>query len=96
MIRNALSHNGRKTATMMVIALLSAGCESPKPIVPIQPVTIKAETFCQVMRKLHPPDGIPTWDTVDSRDTIDYNRRLEAAVVKKCLASRRKPSTPTS
>ena len=63
-----------------------AACESPQAAVPVQRVTIKSDSFCQVMRRLHPPDGIPTWDTVDSPETIDYNRRLEAVVVKKCLA----------
>jgi len=74
---------------LLVIAIVSTGCESaPKPEVPVQAVSIKADTFCPVMRKLRPPDGIPTWDTADSQETIDYNRRLEAVVVKKCLASR--------
>ena len=82
------------------IALISAGCElAPKPAVPVQPVSIKADTFCPVMRRLHPPHGIPTWDiAVDSAETVDYNRRLEAVVVKKCLPSRKpvKSNQPTS
>ena len=73
-----------------------AGCElAPKPEVPVQRVTIKSDSFCQVMRKLNPPSGIPTWDVVDSRETSDSVRRLESAVVKKCLASRQ-PTKPTS
>lgn len=76
-----------RSLACIAVAIALAGCESPKPTVPIQPVTIKAETFCAVMRRLHPPHGIPTWDVSDSRETLDYNRRLEGAVVKKCLAS---------
>jgi hypothetical protein len=75
--------------------LLLAGCESPKAAVPIQAVSIKADNFCPVMRRLRPPDGIPTWDLTDSQETIDYNRRLEAVVVKKCLASRPRTQKPT-
>lgn len=76
-----------RSLACIAAAIALSGCESPKPTVPIQPVTIKAETFCAVMRRLRPPHGIPTWDVSDSRETIDYNRRLEGAVVKKCRAS---------
>jgi hypothetical protein len=65
-----------------------AGCASPAPKTPIQPVSIKADSFCSVMRRLYPPDGISTWDTVDSAETIEHNRRLEAAVAKKCGVKR--------
>ena len=80
----------------LVLSGLLAGCVSPQVAVPVQAVSIKADTFCPVMRKLRPPDGIPTWDVADSQETIEYNRRLEAVVVKKCLASRSPASKPTS
>ena len=81
---------------LWVIAMISAGCATEtKPAVPVQAVSIKADNFCPVMRRLRPPDGIPTWDLTDSQETIEYNRRLEAAVVAKCLASR-PSSTPRS
>ena len=73
---------------IVMACLLLAGCETPQAAVPVQAVSIKADNFCPVMRRLRPPDGIPTWDVTDSKETIDYNRRLEAAVVAKCLASR--------
>lgn len=81
--------------SLLVIAVSGAlaACESPQTAVPVQPVSIKADNFCPVMRRLRPPDGIPTWDVLDSQQTIDYVRKLEAIVVKKCLPSR---STPTS
>lgn len=74
--------------TLCAMGYMLAGCASPQAEVPVQAVTIKADNFCPVMRRLRPPDGIPTWDVLDSQETIDYNRRLEAVVVKKCLASR--------
>lgn len=69
---------------LVALSVGLAACESPQAAVPVQPVSIKADTFCPVMRRLNPPDGIPTWDVTDSKETIDYNRRLEAAVLRKC------------
>jgi len=77
-----------KILTLILLGTTLVGCASPQAAVPVQPVSIKADNFCPVMRRLRPPDGIPTWDLTDSKETIDYNRRLEAVVVKKCLASR--------
>ena len=72
----------------LAISAFSTGCElAPKPDVPVQPVSIKADTFCPVMRRLNPPDGIPTWDVTDTKETIEYNRQLEAAVRAKCLTT---------
>lgn len=78
-----------------VIVIASTGCSATSPPnVPVQPVTIKSDSFCPVMRRLHPPHGIPTWDiAVDSAETVDYARKLEAVVVKKCLASQPKPTS---
>lgn len=80
---------------LLVIVVASTGCSAvPKPDVPVQPVTIKSDSFCPVMRRIHPPHGIPTWDiAVDSPETVDYARKLEAVVVKKCLASQPKPTS---
>ncbi len=84
---------------LWVVSVISTGCAvDSKPAVPVQPVSIKADTFCPVMRRLHPPHGIPTWDiAVDSAETVDYARKLEAVVVQKCLPARSpvkpKPST---
>jgi hypothetical protein len=82
-----------KILTLILLSAALAGCASPQEAVPVQAVSIKADNFCPVMRRLRPPDGIPTWDVLDSQQTIDYVRKLEAIVVKKCLPSR---STPTS
>src|SRR5690606_9875734 len=80
MISNGLPRNLGNIALFGVIAAFTAGCESaPKPPVKAQPVSIKADSFCSVMKRLNPPDGIPTWDTTDTKETIDYNRRVEAA-----------------
>jgi hypothetical protein len=70
---------------LMALSAILAACESPQTAVPVQGVSIKADTFCPGMRRLRPPDGIPTWDLTDSQETVDYNRKLEAVVVKKCL-----------
>lgn len=80
---------------LLITAIASTGCSAvPTPDVPVQPVTIKSDSFCPVMRRLHPPHGIPTWDiAVDSAETVDYARKLEAVVVKKCLASQPKPTS---
>jgi hypothetical protein len=85
---------------LWVISIISAGCATEtKPEVPVQSVSIKSDSFCSVMRRLHPPHGIPTWDiAVDSAETVDYARKLEAVVVKKCLPPRKsvKSNQPTS
>lgn len=73
-----------RTLTLILLSATLVGCASPQAAVPVQSVTIKADNFCPVMRRLRPPDGIPTWDVTDSQETIDYNRRLEAVVIRKC------------
>lgn len=83
----------------LVFAFVASGCATEtKPDVPVQGVTIKSDSFCSVMRRLHPPHGIPTWDiAVDSAESVDYARKLEAVVVKKCLPrSPVKPNQSTS
>ena len=79
-------------ATLCLGAAL-AGCEAGKATdVPVQPVTIKGDSFCDVMKGVLPPSGKPTWDIVDSKQTIRDARRVGAAVDKRCSV---KPS-PTS
>lgn len=71
-----------------IILVVSTGCAQdppPVPVVPVQPVTIKAESFCLVMRRVLPSSkGYPVWDITDSRETIDSARRLEAAFKRRC------------
>lgn len=81
-------------AAAVTITLL-AGCASPAPVQP-QKVAIKADSFCHVMRRLNPPHGVPTWDTADSKETIEGNRRIEAAVAQKCRVTKPTHNQPTS
>lgn len=92
----ALCDVPRILAAASTTAVIAAGCASPEPKAPVQPVSIKADSFCPVMRRLNPPDGIPTWDTTDTNKTIEYVRRVEAAVVKNCLRTRSSPKPKTS
>ena len=79
---------------LILMSTTLVGCASPQAKVPVQSVSIKSDSFCQVMRRLHPPHGVPTWDiAVDSPETVDYARKLEAVVVKKCLASQPKSTS---
>jgi len=78
---------------MLAIACVMAGCADEKSV-PVQPVSIKAESFCEVMKAVLPPTGKPSWDIVDSKPTITDARRIGAAVDKRC--NRSSNQTPTS
>ena len=71
-----------------VACLCLAGCAQepkPVPVVPVQPVTIKAESFCIIMRRTLPQTkGYPVWDVNDSSESIDSARRIEAAFKRRC------------
>lgn len=76
----------RLHASIVVVALAAApgACSTGSDEPPIQPVVIKSETFCTTMKRLLPPSGKPSWDVVDSRQTINDARRVGAAVDKNC------------
>jgi hypothetical protein len=75
---------------LAIMGYMLSGCADEKSVA-VQPVSIKSESFCEVMRGVLPPTGKPTWDIVDSKPTITDARRIGAAVDKRC----NKPSTPT-
>lgn len=83
-----------KLIAILCLAAALAGCESGKAAdVPVQPVTIKGDSFCDVMKGTLPPSGKPTWDIVDSKETIRDARKVGAAVDKKCAS---KPIPPSA
>lgn len=62
-----------------------AGCASPDAAPPVQPVNVKAETFCEIMRGVIPENnGKPRWDVTDNPVTIRDARRLGIAVDRNC------------
>lgn len=67
---------------ILLIALLT-GCAQDQPV-PVQPVAIAAKDFCATMKAVLPPTGKPTWDVVDSRQTITDARKVGAAVDRNC------------
>jgi hypothetical protein len=73
-------------AVMMLV-----GCETEKAV-QVQPVSIRSDSFCDVMRGILPPLGKPTWDIVDSKQTIRDARKVGAAVDKKCASKTIPPS----
>lgn len=87
---------GWKLGASCIIAFASVGCaqEPPvAPVVPVQKVSIKAETFCEVMRKVNPKTGgYPVWDVTDGVETIESARRAEAAFKQRCTGKH----SPTS
>ena len=70
-------------AGMLAIACSLAGC-NPDPTPHLQPVTIGASDFCEVMKIVSPPAGKPTWSIRDTPKTIHGNRRIAAAVDARC------------
>lgn len=75
-----------KTSAALLLGLALAGCATePPPPVPIQPVSIKAESFCLVMCRIYKATNCyPIWDVNDSQQSIDSTLRLEAAVKRRC------------
>lgn len=65
---------------LLAVACNLQGCASkePPPPVPIQPVTIKGDTFCRIMNQRL------SWHPRDTRETIDGIRRLNAKWVARC------------
>lgn len=72
------------------LATICAACASPSPSVPVQPVTIKIDTFCQRIDK----DRDLDWSVHDTPRTINNLRRLGAQWDASCAG--KKPRTPTS
>lgn len=93
MIHKQFCHLLQICAVLGTTAMVSTGCADPQETVAVQAVAIKPDTFCDVMRGLYPPKGIPSWDTADTRPTIDSVRRIESAVVKTCVRPATKPPT---
>jgi len=86
----------RRTGYIIGLSVLGytlSGCAEPAAV-PIQSVSIKSESFCEVMKGILPPTGKPSWDIVDSKPTITDARRIGAAVDKRC--NRSSSQTPTS
>lgn len=71
---------------LLALAAAADGCSTQgDPSVPVQPVSIKADTFCSVMKKVAPPSGKLTWSTRDTPETVYQIRRLDAVVdAKRC------------
>lgn len=65
---------GIVVAMSAIVAL--AGC-APEP--PVQPVSVVAHDYCQIAAKV-------TWDTRDTRATIQEIRRENAKFDKRCKA----------
>ena len=78
----------RKLALIGVVLALN-GCAAPQDAVPVQPVSIKADSFCDVMKRVLPPTGKPTWAVTDTQQTITEARRVGAAVDQNCGANKR-------
>ena len=83
-----------KLALVGVILALS-GCADAQQAVPVQPVSIKADSFCDVMKRVLPPMGKPTWAVADTKQTITEARRVGAAVDTNCPVSKRLTQTST-
>ena len=77
-----------RLAIVGIAGIILAGCTDPTTA-PVQPVSIKADSFCEVMHRVLPPTGKPSWDVIDSAKTITDARRVGAAVDKKCIVSKR-------
>lgn len=77
----------RHILTLACVAALM-GCEQATSV-PVQPVSVKAESFCETMRAVLPPNttrqpGKPRWSVTDRRETITDARRIGAAVDRNC------------
>lgn len=72
----------------LAVSILGGCANSEPPPVPIQPVTIKAGDFCDLVDKRRDL----TWDVKDTRETINNIRRMGAKWDTRCG----KANKPTS
>lgn len=72
-----------KQLSSAALLLALAGCAQDQPV-PVQPVSIASRDFCSTMKAILPPTGKPTWDVVDSRQSITDARKVGAAVDRNC------------
>lgn len=76
-----------KQVSSIALLLTLAGCSQDAPV-PVQPVSIKSETFCEIVDKKRDLD----WSIHDTPKSITNARRLGAIWDSRCA---RKPK-PTS
>lgn len=72
-----------KILIYLVLLFILGGCAADQPV-PVQPVSIASRDFCSTMKAILPPNGKPTWDVVDSRQSITDARKVGAAVDRNC------------
>jgi hypothetical protein len=77
-----------RLSVILTAILALSGCETTQAV-PVQEVSIKAETFCETMFRVLPASptrqrGKPRWDVTNRRETIDDARRIGAAVDRNC------------
>jgi len=87
-----------KALLCLGLVVVLAGCAQDAPVAAVKPATVQvtAADFCQIMRRLYPGSGKPTWSARDTPETIYGVRRLAAAVDTRCrLVPSRNPQ-PTS